>query len=483
MLLGKRTFERDLGTASRRRIAHGDLQSGPLGLFLNGTIERRRRGEDGDGVLHVINVRDWRIPNDSYDGERRVHGRHGERGTWGAAYLEGLERYLDPGGAQLSEEARYFEEGSVRIHHVHTDSFFDFRPRSEHLSFDRKFQKSAIEVLLDVILQGSDEDLEKMRALLAVDGRPAALWELSREIDLDEQIRFPGRVYLAVIGVPTDIKVATFLNGLHTIYHLPNVAVSDTLTASSEYELHVAALNFADKVLGVEVSHGINDLVSFLGGSVALESENEIVATPSFEIYRSYVRNRQDVFAYETAKLRDYLNLTERRAVDVYETVKRSNRFLLLWGGGFLTATLVLSIAAAVAPERIDWRVPAITAGVSLAQFVGAFFSQPVAELQQNLSNFAVFKMIVESHSLKTAFARFQLTTKELLSPATEREHRLAERQIETLRDQLKVIENIDREDLNVLLRLGFVADQGRDGVSDQAATTAESHSLDDGQE
>ena len=52
---------------------------------------------------------------------------------------------------------------------------------------------------------------------------------------------------------------------------------------------------------------------------------------------------------------------------------------------------------------------------MSLAQFVGAFFTQPAADLQRNLTNLAAFRMILESHSLKTAFARFHLTTPQML--------------------------------------------------------------------
>ena len=79
----------------------------------------------------------------------------------------------------------------------------------------------------------------------------------------------------------------------------------------------------------------------------------------------------------------------------------------------FLTATLVLSILAAFGLVR--WQLAAVTGGLSLAQFVGAFFTQPSADLQRNLTNLAVFKMILESHSLKTAFARFHLTTPQAL--------------------------------------------------------------------
>ena len=68
------------------------MAAGPLGLFLEATIGRRRR-EDGEATLDVINIRDWHINDDIYDGERKSYGSHCERGTWGAAYIEGLERY------------------------------------------------------------------------------------------------------------------------------------------------------------------------------------------------------------------------------------------------------------------------------------------------------------------------------------------------------------------------------------------------------
>jgi hypothetical protein len=99
----------------------------------------------------------------------------------------------------------------------------------------------------------------------------------------------------------------------------------------------------------------------------------------------------------------------------VYETVKRSNKFLLAWGATFLVVTLALSVASAIWPDSVSWKLPAITAGVSLAQFIGAFFTQPAADLQRNLTNLAAFRMILESHSLKTALARFHLTTPQML--------------------------------------------------------------------
>jgi hypothetical protein len=458
MLLGKRGFDKEMGTGSRRRPPAAEIAAGPLGLLLDATIGRRQRGQDVAGVLDVINIRDWHESDDAYDAERRRYGSHCERGSWGARYLEGFERYLDPHRAPDTEQARYFEQGSVRIHHVHADSLFDFRPRSEHIGAQqRKFRKSAIEVVLDVILQGSDQDLERMRELLRADGRPAALWELAREVDDDETIRCHERVYVAVIGVYTDLKVKTLLTGLRTFYNLQNLAVSDSFTASATLERHLAGLDYAAKVLGVEVIHGINDLVRFLGGSGDLEDESDVVAADSFSRYQSFFQDRQNVLAYETQRLQEYLMLTERRARDVYETVKRANAFLLAWGVAFLTATLALSVASAISPGTVDWKLPAITGGVSLAQFVGAFFSQPAADLQRNLTNLAAFKMILESHSLKTAFARFHLTTPQMLRELrTEREATAAARQVEALERQLEVIHALDRADFESLRELGF---------------------------
>src|SRR5438034_622980 len=69
-----------------------------------------------------------------------------------------------------------------------------------------------------------------------------------------------SHIYIAVIGVYTDLKVLTLLAGLRTRYNVPNLAVSDTLTASPTLERHLAGLDFAAKLLGVEVIHGVNDL-------------------------------------------------------------------------------------------------------------------------------------------------------------------------------------------------------------------------------
>jgi hypothetical protein len=455
VLLGRRRFELETGEGVRRLPAKA-ISDGPLGLFLERTIGRRRRSEDGHGVLHVINIRDWHIPDDNYDFERRRYGAHCEAGTWGAGYVDGLEGWLDPAPPLPSGEAQYFEQGSVRIHHVHGDSIFDFRPRRAHIGAEeRKFRASALEVLLDVILQGSDTDQERARELLRADPRVQALWPLAEEIDDDETVRSSARLYVGVIGFYTDIKVKMLLTGLRTRYDLPNLAVSDTFTASSGLERHLGGLDFAAKLLTVEVLHGINDLVRFLGGTGDLADESKIVAADSFARYQSYFQDRQNVLAHESEKLLEYELLTQRRSIAVYETVRRANAFLIGWGAVFLTATLVLSILSAFGVVR--WELVAVTGGLSLAQFVGAFFSQPSADLQRNLTNLAVFKMILESHSLKAAVARFHLTTPQALRELqTKGEGDAATRQVDALRKELEAIEAVDRTDFEALRRLGF---------------------------
>ena len=270
-----------------------------------------------------------------------------------------------------------------------------------------------------------------------------------------------------MLGFYTDIKVAMVLAGLRTRYELPNLAVSDTFTASTSLERHLSGLDFADKLLTVEVVHGINDFVRFLGGTGDIQDESEIVATDSFALYKTYFQDRQNVLAHESEKLRAYELLTQRRSVALYETIRRANTFLIAWGTLFLTATLVLSILSAFGV--VDWKAAAVTGGLSLAQFVGAFFTQPSADMQHNLTNLAVFKMVLESHSLKTAVARFHLTTPQALRELhTKLDADAAARQVEALRNELEAIEDVNRADFEALRRLGFSTDGG--GVAPETA-------------
>jgi hypothetical protein len=442
MLVGKERAQlssRDAGPITPELMAKG-----PLGLFLEATVGRRRRRPDESGTLHVINVRDWHLPGASYDQERRLYGRHCEAGTWGAAPIDGLDEYLDPDGAADDDEPKTFHEGSVHIHHVRADAVFDFRPRHDEdkRTHYGKFVQSPLERILDGLIQ------EHVGAAS------------------------PRAVYVALIGVYTDIKLQLVLVGLRTRYDLPNLAVSDTLTASRTLERHLAGLDFMDKVLGVEVIHGVNDLACFLGSPPPIKSEDEIVAGISFARYRSYFADKQNVLAYQDERLQEYLALTQQRSLRVYELIRRANVALLIWGSVFLLVTLAASALKLADPGGVDWQLPVATGAIGLIQIVSAFFTRPIRQLQENLTNLAVLRMILESRSLKTAVMRYHITTPETLRELETPElAETASRQIAGLRQQLDVIEKTDGVDYAALASLGFHAEPGVDGQRAAGAT------------
>jgi hypothetical protein len=414
-----------------------EAQDGPLGSFLRATIGARLRGK-GRGMLHVINIRDWHISGETYDQERRAYGPHCEAGTWGARYLDCYERLLDPARSPRESEAQDFQCDGLFVHHVHSDSIFDFRPRRDERGKGPKFAPSQLERILDGLVEGTEADSS-----------------------CDD----PMPIYIAAIGVYSDIKVVTLLASLRTRYDLPNLAVSDTLTASASLERHIAGLDFVDKLLGVEVLHGVNSLCRFLGSDDAVENESDLVAADSFSRYRSFFQDKQSVLVSESERLRDYLTLTERRASETYSWIQFANRFLVAWGSVFLLATLAFAIAAS-AGAHVAWKLPAITGGIGIAQLLGAFYSRPMQDLQRNLTNLAVFKMILESRSLKTALGRFHLTTPQVLRELqTEDEAAKAKRQIDLLRTELAVIQEYDKTDFGALGGLGF-------GIARHAAET-----------
>ena len=449
-----------LGTSRFNLHAEGNAPStaraaanaaGPLGVFLGAAVGARR--DDAElSPLHVLNLRDWHVPGSTYDAERRLYGTHCEERTWGAEYLEGLTDFLDPTATGATDD--YAEAGAARVYHVRSDSVFDFKPRAEQRGTRRKFRASELEDVLDIVLQGSDDDVQRVRGLLSAGGFPA-IHDLAREIDSRDAPQKPHTVYVAVIGVYTDIKVTTLLAGLRTRYDLPNLAVSDTFTASPSLERHLAALDFSARVLGVDIVHGIGDLAAYLGTPPPVTDESTIVTRTSYARYRSYMQDKQNVLAFQDEKLQQYLALTERRSLEVYERIKQANTFLLVFGATFLALTLVFAILGAIRPSTFHWQLVAITGGVGLIQLVSAFFSKPVRDLQQNLTNLAVFKMVLESHSLKTALARYHLTT-----PQTLREFHAADEvaaaraQIDVLQQQVQAIQAFDSADFASLASL-----------------------------
>jgi hypothetical protein len=461
MLLGHREFDLRAGGNGPNTARSRAIGEGPLGVFLRAVVGSRLEGGTLP-ELHLVNLRDWHVPGAEYDRERRAYGMHCESGTWGADYLEGVEEFLDPTGT--AAQADYAEAGAVRVYHVRSDSLFDFRPRAERRDGQRKFRASELEDVLDIVVQGSDADLERMRSLLR-EGSFADIHRMARELDAEEEARTDRSIYVAVIGVLTDIKVQTLLVGLRAQYDLPNLAVSDTFTASYTLERHLAALDYAARVLGVDVIHGINELSAYLGTPSPLKDEADVVARISFARYRTHTQDKQNVLAFQDEKLQQYLALTERRSVQVYERIKRANTFLLIFGGVFLCATLVLAVLSSVWPSHVKWQLAAVTGGIGLIQLVSAFFSKPIRDLQQNLTNLAVFKMILESHSLKTALARYHLTTPRTLREfVTSDEVATAQAQIDVLRQQVRTLQDFDSADFAGLAALAAAVGEPREG-------------------
>jgi hypothetical protein len=299
VLLGQRRFELKTGESLRDLPAEA-LAEGPLGLFLDRTIGRRMREEDGKeqdgkeqhskGVLHVINIRDWHVPDDNYDFERRRYGAHCEAGTWGAGYVDGLEKWLDPAAADpmLSKRARYFEQGSVRIHHVHADSIFDFRPRAEYIEADAQIRlvPAGDPARRDRARVGGRQ--KRARELLLADPQARALLPLERRSTPTTRRARARRVYVGVIGFYTDIKVAIVLCRLRA------TSCRTRRLRHLHGERHARAppgrARLRPKLLNVEVVHGINDLVGFLGGTGDLQDESEIVAADTFSRYQATSR-------------------------------------------------------------------------------------------------------------------------------------------------------------------------------------------------
>jgi hypothetical protein len=463
ILVAKRSHEDDVFEVKggHRRVKDDLLREGPLGQFLGAAIGTRL-ADSQKRMLHVINIRDWHEPNESYDEERRAVGRHCEAGTWGAGYIDGLEEYLNPAGYYEDGRARFCARGSVRLYHVHSDSIFDFRPRwtEDPNRKQPKYRKSRLERLLDVLIAGTNKQVEHLADTLEDSRATERKRSQALEAIASEAIATPASelpsVYVVVIGVYSDVKIPILLAGLRARYLVPNLAVSDTLTASRALERHLVGLDFADKLLRVEVIHGIGDLAAYVGSEVVLEDESEITAAPDFQQYRNFFADKASVLAYQGERQQDYEQLTEKRSLRVYQTITRANVFLLLLGCAFLLLALAGSILNLVS-DSSDWQIVAVTGGLGLGGIVAVFFTRPARDLQQNLNNLASFKMVMEGHSLKEAFTRYHLTTPEVLREVgSELERDTALSQIEALRRQLAVIDEAQQADYDALGR--FVA-------------------------
>jgi nicotinamidase-related amidase len=433
--MSEKTFDE---RKSRRKIDAGTLRKGPLGRLLRATVGHRLRGEnEGEGTLHLVNIRDWHIPGEHYDRERRVYGSHCQAGSWGAEYIDGLTSLLDPDGTRrLLGDTRTEDpgfdpggrrHGSVVVHHVHSGTLFDLE------SF--AFSPSELALVLKEIITPENR----------------------------------GRVRVAVIGVYTDIKIQVVLQSLRVAYNLENLVVSDSLTASPTLERHLGALDFANKVLGVEVMHGVGDLARFLGSDPKDEELESSASEIAFADYAQYFRDKQSIVSYEDSQQRSYRQQINKSLRQTVRLVKGTNIFLIGCGAVTLVATVVLAVFAAVHPGRIPIALPISLLGVSVAQLVTIFFSRPIQELAAMLSREAVFRMLFESRSLRLALARYHLTTPQALDAGEG-----AKAEATILRDQLDVLTDLDKVDFDRFASFSDVlnAKQQGNGVAPQPDRT-----------
>ncbi len=400
----------------RRVLSDASRERSPLAQFLAAVVGGRIEGKERR-PLHLINIRDWHVPGEHYDRERSQYGAHCEAGTWGAQYLEGFEQYLDPGrtadGGGGGRRPDWADR--LHVHHVYSDTLFDFQ--YAHGETPQIRQDAPLTTVLDDILA-----------------------------------RTPN-TRVAVIGVLTDIKILLLLVGLRSRYNLRQLIVSDSLTATRTLDRHLTALDFAQRVLWVEVADNLVELARFLGVRPGRDQLTARGSSVEFSKYSSYVADKQGILSYEDARLRDYRIQTSQRLRKTGQAVTLAARFLMWWGIAFMSVAIVLSVLAVVYPGRIAWQMPAFVGGAGLVQLVTVFFVRPVRMLQDSLGADTIFRMILESRSLKVALARYHVTTAESLGDDDK-----SGNQLSLLERELQVLDGIDEGDFRRIRELGVVS-------------------------
>lgn len=393
----------------RRTVSAAELGRSPLARFLDATVGTRLRGH-GEGVLHLVNIRDWHVQGESYELERSQYGAHCEAGTWGADYIDGLQGLLAPEAPGDDTPGG----GRLRVHHIHSATLFDFQQHAAGRPVPRRL--SDLAVLLDDLLgEGRHES-----------------------------------AHVAVVGVLTDIKVQLLLTGLRSHYNVRRLVVSDALTASRTLERHLSALDFSERVLRAEVMTGLAELVRFLGSRPEDDRSLARGGDAEFAEHSSWFQDRQGILSYEDARLRDYRLQTAQRLRQAQHSARFANRFLLGLGATLLLVALVLSLLGIVLPGRTAWQVTAVFGTLGAGQVVTVFFTRPVRSLRDALAEETIYRMILESRSLKVALARFHVTAADSL-----RRHSDAGAQFDALERQLALLERIDAADFDHLKTLG----------------------------
>ena len=419
--------------ANRREITPELLQSGPLYQFLDAAIyadhEVAKLPRNARDPLHIINIQDWHERGSkNYDEERRLYGLHCEENTWESESIEGFEKFFKPwtlkDGQTAPSNGQPYNDGECNYFYtVHSDSLFDFQPadNSDHA-------KSTLTAILDKLIKTP----QKTDVTTTTDGATATK---------------DGKTYVVVIGVYSDIKIMTLLTGLRSRYHIDNLIVSDILTASITLERHLAGLDYAHKVLGVEVTHSLNELARILNRAHTRTIDITITKNNSdFNDYNTYYLDKQSVLSYQDNVLSDYLDLTEQRAVKIYNWSKRANQILTITGVIFILFTLGAAIVQLIAPDRVSEGTVLIFAGVSLSQFIATFFTRPMGQMQENLNNLVRLRNYLESYSTTTALLRHHLTRPEYLSnPIAPNSPEEIEASLDRLQKQMGIVDKESR--------------------------------------
>jgi nicotinamidase-related amidase len=406
LLLGANDSDGFKDVQRRRELSAASRRASPLAQFLSTVVGSRISGKE-TRRLHLINIRDWHTPGEHYDRERSQYGSHCEAGTWGTEYLEGFEEYLDPPHSERWKDR-------LAVHHVYSDTLFDFQ-----------------------YANAENPHIRKDAPLTAI---------------IDSIVSAGGSPRVAVIGVLTDIKVQLLLIGLRSRYNFRQLVVSDPLTATRSLDRHLTALDFAQRVLWVEVMDSLAELARFLGARPSRDELADRGATVEFARYSSYVNDKQGILSYEDARLRDYRRQTTERLRSTHRTVSFATRFLVGWGTAFMTIALVMSVLAVLYPGRFNWQLPAIAGGVGFVPLVTILFLRPLRILQNSLNADTIFRMVLESRSFKVALARHHLTTAESL-----REQENSADQLAHLERELQTLARIDESDFNTIRQLGVV--------------------------
>lgn len=424
--------EDDKKAANQRVIKNQtkQIKEGPLYQFFEHTIGSSLRKNH----LHVIHIKDWHVPSEAYNYERRRYGSHCEANTWEADSISGYDNFLKPwdnenNNSQLNKDGFKLDPKTT---------FYEIRSNSLH-DFTHKIAKN--------------DHLDHLSAILD-------------DIILEEGVN-PQHVYIVVIGVLTDIKIKLLLTNLRSRYNLPNLATSDVLTASNTLERHLSGLDFADKVLGVEIVHSLNALVSILNPMHDDSISADIIkARPNFNDYRTYYLDKQNILSFQDRQLIRYLDLAGNRGNQAYQTIFQINRGLAIAGFAFLALTLFSAVYALFHPTTELITLTGLLGTISIAEFIAVFFTGPSTRLQDNLTNLIRMRNYMESYSSMSALLRHHLTAPEMLQideTETQDNPGIRKIRINALREQMKIIEEASNQ---LATNLGDIT-----GINDDKAT------------